>query len=157
MKWRNHKLCTFCVMFAATGRLLPAFIAGLGSILPDLLEAGLFRHRTLTHWPVIYVLAIIVLLPAIKLVSWWTWLVSACLVIGCLLHLAEDGLGKGGIPLLNPAGRKFGAGWYVTDTIAETFVVVGIVVLALVVAGKRGFLSMGFLAVEIQWLLSWWK
>ena len=154
MKWRNHKLCTVCVVFAATGRLLPAFIAGLGSILPDVLEAGLVRHRTLTHWPFVYAALILSIVPAIRLVSWWAWLIVGCLLIGCILHLAEDALSKGGIPLFNPAGKKYGLGWYITDTITETFVSAGIVLVALYVAGRRGFLSADFLAEEILWFFS---
>lgn len=154
MKWRNHKLCTVCIVFAATGRLLPSFIAGLGSILPDVLEAGFVRHRTLTHWPFVYVALILTIVPAIKHVSWWAWLVVGCLLIGCILHLAQDALSKGGIPLFNPAGKKYGLGCYVTDTISETFVFTGIVLVALYVAGQRGFLSTNFLAEEIRWLFS---
>jgi membrane-bound metal-dependent hydrolase YbcI (DUF457 family) len=154
MKWRNHKLCTVFVVFAATGRLLPAFIAGLGSILPDILEGGLVRHRTLTHWPFVYVALILSIVPAIKLVSWWAWLVVGCLLIGCILHLAEDALSKGGIPLFNPAGKKYGLGWYITDTITETFVSAGIVLVSLYVAGRRGFLSADFLAEEVRWFFS---
>ncbi|ORJ61343.1 metal-dependent hydrolase [Geothermobacter hydrogeniphilus] len=155
MKWRNHKLCTFALVFAATGRLLPAFIAGIGSILPDLLEMRLVRHRTLTHWPFTYVIGIVVLLPLVKVLTWWGWLIVSCLLIGCLLHLAEDGLSKGGIPLFSPAGKRYGAGWYVTDTITETFMAVGIVVVAVYFSWRRGFLSADFLADEVNWLLFW--
>ena len=154
MKWRNHKLCTVCIMYAATGRLLLSFIAGVGSILPDVFESGLVKHRTLTHWPPIYAALILTVVPAIRLVTWWGWLIAGCLIMGCILHLAEDALSKGGIPLFNPVGKKYGLSCYVTDTITETIVVVLIVVAALYVAGRRGFLSTDFLAEEIHWLFS---
>ena len=38
MKWRNHKLVTTVVVFAATGNLLYAAYSYLGSVLPDRLE-----------------------------------------------------------------------------------------------------------------------
>jgi len=154
MKWSNHKLCTFAVVFAVTGRILPAFIAGLGSILPDVFEFGLVKHRTLTHWPFTYVIGIIVLLPAIKVMSWWTWLVVACLLTGCLLHLGEDALSKGGIPLFNPSGQRYGVGWYITDTITEWAVVGGIVSVAIYISWYRDFLSADFLAKEVNWLFA---
>lgn len=154
MKWRNHKLCTFAITFALTGRLLLAFIAGLGSILPDVFEMGLVKHRTLTHWPFTYVIGIIVLLPLIKLMSWWAWLIVACLLFGCLLHLGEDALSKGGIPIFKPAGKRYGLGWYITDTITEWAVVGGIVAVATYISWRRGFLSSDFLANEASWFLS---
>lgn len=155
MKWRNHKLCTLCIVFAVTGRILPSFIAGVGSILPDVIEAGLVKHRTITHWPFLYLGLILTIVPAVKFVSWWAWLILGCLLIGCLLHLAEDSLSKGGIPLFNPVGKKYGLGWYITDTITETFVVTWIVAVTLYFSWRQGFLSADFLSHEIGWLLSW--
>jgi membrane-bound metal-dependent hydrolase YbcI (DUF457 family) len=155
MRWQNHKVCTVCMVFAVGGRVLPAILAGLGSVLPDLLEAGLVRHRTLTHWFPLYFVAALIFVPMARVFFWPAGLVVACLLLGCLCHLVQDGLSRGGVPLFTPDGRRFGACLYVTRTITETFVVAGIVAISLLVAFNRGFFVDGRIMEEIRWLLSW--
>lgn len=155
MRWQNHKVCTVCMVFSAGGRILPAFLAGLGSVLPDLLEAGLVRHRTLIHWFPLYLGAALIAVPAARAFFWPAGLVAACLLLGCLCHLVQDGLSRGGVPLFIPDGRRYGAGLYITRTITETLVVAGIVVISLLVAFDRGFFAHGRIMEEIRWMLSW--
>jgi membrane-bound metal-dependent hydrolase YbcI (DUF457 family) len=142
------------MVFAAGGRILPAVFAGLGSILPDLLEAGLIRHRTLTHWFPLYLGASLVFVPMARAFFWPAGLVAACLLLGCLCHLVQDGLSRGGVPLLMPDGRRYGAGLYITRTITETLVVFCIVVISLLVAFDLGFFAHGRIMEEIRWMLS---
>lgn len=57
MKWINHKIITFSLVYGATGDLIGSAIAGGASIFPDLIEGKDFqserwkkRHRTFSHW-----------------------------------------------------------------------------------------------------------
>lgn len=155
MRWQNHKICTVCIVFAAGGRILPAILAGCGSVFPDLLEVGLVRHRTLTHWAPVYLIAAVIMVPMARSFFLPAGLVNACLILGCLCHLVQDGLSRGGVPFFTPNGRRFGAGLYITRTITETLVVAGIVAISLLVAFDRGFFAHGRIMEEIKWLISW--
>ncbi|APG23945.1 metal-dependent hydrolase [Syntrophotalea acetylenica] len=155
MRWQNHKICTVCIVFAAVGRILPAIVAGFGSVLPDLLEAGLVRHRTLTHWTPFYIITGVIMVPMARAFFLPAGLVTAFLILGCLCHIVQDGLSRGGVPLFTPNGRRFGAGFYITRTITETLVVSGIMAISLLVAADKGYFGEKRILGELRWLLSW--
>src|SRR6266702_1868652 len=98
MRWHHHKLTTGAVIYAMTGGYSPTLMAMLGSILPDLLEMGIVRHRTVTHWPPPWVFIALLSCGANSLSSnIWQYLFSFC-CIGALLHIGEDYLSVTGIP-----------------------------------------------------------
>ncbi len=38
MKWINHKITTFSIVFLVTHSLIPSFLAAIGSVIPDAIE-----------------------------------------------------------------------------------------------------------------------
>ncbi len=72
MTWKTHKLTTATVVLAVTGNPLWAFLAAMGSVIPDGLEFILYghdvpiwKHRKFTHWPIPYLITAVVLAPVI--------------------------------------------------------------------------------------------
>lgn len=62
MKWINHKITTFSLVFILTHNLIGSIIAAAGSVIPDALEGHNYdskrwrkNHRRLTHWLAGYV------------------------------------------------------------------------------------------------------
>lgn len=156
MRWRNHKAVTLCVVYVATGNLLSSILAALGSILPDILEFnGAIKHRTLTHCPWIWMVG--------AAISWVLYMQSGFISIGlyitffvicgALLHLIEDALSYGGIPVLGPFGKRIGCGVYVTQTIGEEFTVIAIIIVMALLAWKQGMLDLDYLTNQIHGLV----
>lgn len=144
MKWRNHKLVTFCTVFSVTGGLVAATAAMVGSVLPDVLEmGGLIKHRTVTHYMFLWAGACLALWflirgqasPSLPLY------VVFFVVSGGLLHICQDALSIGGVPVYSPYGRKTGLGVYRTDTFGEEVTALGLVLIFIGFSWKRGFLS----------------
>ncbi len=57
MKWINHKISTFSLVFLLTSDFVSSSIAAAGSIIPDALEGHDYHsdrwrknHRRLSHW-----------------------------------------------------------------------------------------------------------
>ncbi len=57
MKWINHKITTFSLVFISTHNFVGSIIAAAGSIIPDALEGKDFssnrwkkNHRRISHW-----------------------------------------------------------------------------------------------------------
>jgi len=74
----------------------------VGALFPDI-DLGVpgLEHRTLTHWPVPY-------LVGVMLAHLWgfSWGVYFC--IGCLVHIFLDSFSRMGVPLRTPFGRRRG-------------------------------------------------
>lgn len=149
MKWVNHKILTFTVVFAFSKSLFGAIFASLGSTIPDALEVFLPGdkkkiHRTLTHWWVIYLIPVLVMWFSFKefflehplyrpsLTSFYLlltanqqqelkiWLWSSFFVlIGCLLHILEDAFTVGKVPFLHPMRKEVGLKLFKTGSTAE--------------------------------------
>ena len=105
MKHLNHRIITTGIALLS-GASLPGLLGALaGSVLPDLdIPLGI-PHRTVTHWW---------LLPATGMGTALLLTSDAPsrafflgLSAGALLHIAEDSLTNGGVPLLRPFGKRF--------------------------------------------------
>lgn len=82
MKWINHKLITFSLVFLITDNIVSSSIAALGSVFPDKLEMNPFEtlnknkdkktiqlakdHRKTSHWFVLYLVPALILLLYLK-------------------------------------------------------------------------------------------
>ena len=149
MRWQYHKLTSGAAIYAVTGGYLPTLMAMLGSIIPDLLEMGIVRHRTLTHWPPPWIL-----LTLFSYVQCWfspsIWLYLFFFICtGALLHLGEDYLSVTGIPFRSPCSPRRGAGLYLTGTMGEAFLAMAITVLFFLFAWVRGFFTAGHAMEEM--------
>lgn len=141
MRWRYHKLTSGAAVFAVTGGYFPTLMAIFGSILPDLLEMGIVRHRTATHWPTPWVVLAIVSYGACRLSpTIWLYLIFYT-GIGAVLHLGEDYLSVTGIPFRSPGSPRRGAGLYVTGSMGEALLAISVTGLFLFIARLRGFFA----------------
>lgn len=68
MKWINHKISTFSLVFLLTSDFISSLIAAAGSIIPDALEGHDYdtdrwrkNHRRLSHWLLGYVISGLIL------------------------------------------------------------------------------------------------
>ena len=149
MRWQYHKLTTGAAIYAVTGGYIPTCMAMIGSILPDLLEMGIVRHRTATHWPPPWIVLSLVSYETCRLFpNVWMYLFSF-ICIGALLHLGEDYLSVTGIPFRSPGNPRRGAALYVTGTIGEAVLAMFVMGLFLLIAWCRGFFTTGHAMEEI--------
>ena len=149
MKWLNHKLITGFLVHAVTGDIPGAVVSAAGSIYPDALEFGYSpsRHRKLSHWWVIYGVALFAvyailkyrfggvcdLTLAIKNLSGGTdvfFTVIFYFLIGCMLHIAQDAL-CGHVPLLNPFKKSFDVRLFRVGSFAE-YAITAVIIIVLV-------------------------
>lgn len=149
MRWRYHKLTTGAAVYAVTGGYFSTFMAMLGSIIPDLLEMGIVRHRTATHWPLPWIVLALLSYGA----CWFfpnVWLYTFFFIcLGALLHLGEDCLSLTGIPFRSPGGHRWGAGLYVTGTMGETVLAISATGFFLLCAWARGYFTTGHVLEEV--------
>ena len=125
MKWINHQVLTGFIVYAATDNALFVASSIVGAVIPDRVEgsppkdnAGYWawrrRHRTWSHYPVIY-LALIGLLMFAKInvqsmsagyVPTLMMLIDVTIwaMIGALLHIVEDGI-CGKVPIFTPHSK----------------------------------------------------
>jgi len=150
MRWQYHKLTSGAAIYAVTGGYFPTLMAMLGSIFPDLLEMGIIRHRTVTHWPTPWIVLALASYGACRFSPnvWLYLLFFVC--IGALLHMGEDYLSVTGIPFLSPGSPRRGAGWYVTGTMGEAVLAMLVTGLFLLLAWKRGFFTAGHAMEEMM-------
>ena len=119
MKWINHQIVTGFIIFAATDNALFVASSIVGAVIPDKVEGSppkeskaywkwRSNHRTWSHYPMIY-LALIGLLmfasdsvkdPTVSLIAD----MGIYVLIGALLHIAEDGI-CGRVPILTPKSK----------------------------------------------------
>ncbi|HEY6874222.1 MAG TPA: hypothetical protein VI298_15970 [Geobacteraceae bacterium] len=143
MRWQYHKLTTGAAIYAVTGGYVPTLMAMLGSIMPDLLEMGIVRHRTATHWPPPwFVLGVGAYGTCWLFPNIWLYL-SFFIFTGALFHLVEDYLSVTGIPFRSPGSPRRGAGLYVTGAMSEALLALSATGLFLISAWDRGFFATG--------------
>ena len=119
MKWINHQIVTGFIVFAATDNALFVASSIVGAVIPDKVEGSPPKeskaywkwrqnHRTWSHYPILY-LALIGLLmfasdsvkdPTVSLIAQ----MGIYVLIGALLHIAEDGI-CGRVPILTPKSK----------------------------------------------------
>lgn len=153
MKWRNHKITTFCSVFAITGGFIASAAATIGSCLPDVMEfRGSLQHRTVTHYLWFWLASATVLWVLLRNAAYSSLplYISFFIVSGGLLHIVQDSLSNGGVPMVTPYGRRFGFGLYRTGTLSEEFTVLGLSALFTLFAWKRGFLSSEYIASQAK-------
>jgi inner membrane protein len=150
MRWQYHKLTSGAAIYAVTGGYIPTCMAMIGSIMPDLMEMGIVRHRTVTHWPLPWIILALVSYETCRLSpNIWIYIFTF-ICIGALLHLGEDYLSVTGIPFRLPVStRRKGLGMYVTGTMGETILAISIIGLFLSIAWLRGFFTTGHAMEEI--------
>lgn len=123
-------------LLAGGTAVLPALAVLFGVVLgartPDWLEIAWFSsggreslipHRTLTHWPWLWVAALTGVLvfartqdsPQALFAAW----VGIGFVAAALLHLVMDALTPMGIPFLTPFGPRYGVGLFATGKLGE--------------------------------------
>lgn len=149
MQWQNHKLCNSIVIYALTGSLKATILSTIGSILPDVLElGGIIRHRTITHYPYLYLIPAMMLVPFIHhsiytQITYW-------IMIGCITHLALDTASKSGIPYITPYGsKKIALNLYTTFHISEWYISIAITLLFGMLARYNGYLYSTHFTKEI--------
>ena len=150
MRWQYHKLTSGAAIYAVTGGYLPTCMAMIGSILPDLLEMGIVRHRTVTHWSPPWIVLALVFYGACWLSpNVWPYLFFF-ICVGALLHLGEDYLSVTGIPFRSPGSPRRGAGLYVTGSMGEAALTISFTGFCLMVAFARGFFTIGHAMEEVE-------
>ncbi|MHB8369748.1 MAG: metal-dependent hydrolase [Leptospirales bacterium] len=151
MKHLNHRIITTGIALLS-GAGLPGLAGALaGSVLPDLdIPLGI-PHRTVTHWWLLPALgastALIIPFSNPEWRAFCFWLSA-----GALLHIAEDSLTNGGVPLLRPFGKRFSFRLTRTGGILEYLLSFGILVAAGAVLVRHPELWEGWIhsAWEIQ-------
>lgn len=133
MKWINHQIVTGFVVAAATDDALLTASAIVGSVIPDRVEGSpprdssaywkwRSRHRTWSHYPLIY----LALIGAVHFAKDYFPDATLALnlatgaLIGALLHIAEDAL-CGKVPVFTPH-RKHGLKLFKVGSWREYFV-----------------------------------
>jgi len=116
VKWINHQIVTGFIVYAATDNALFVASSIAGAVLPDKVEGSppneskaywkwRKRHRTWSHYPILYIALAIALLYAKFYFNEPTISIAAdiCIyiLVGALLHIAEDGV-CGKIPIFTP-------------------------------------------------------
>ena len=146
MKWVSHEIVTGVAVYAWTGSLVPMACAMAGAVLPDWIEGkgggmrlpwrGMLAHRGWSHWPLVYVLALLALEAAAKDgAAGAAGLVEAArfVLVGALFHIAEDAL-CGKVPLLHPR-KKVGVRLFRVGSFAE-YIFALVLVLAFYAVGR---------------------
>jgi len=144
MQWKNHRLTTCAVTYALTGSFPATAIATASSMLPDVLELKLLKHRTLTHYPWIPIASAILMWHSMQSAPGYVTYILFFVLIGYIGHLVEDFLSKSGIPVLS-LSRKVGCGLYVTHNPSEQVVALGIVAGAILYGWINGLFTQAYL------------
>lgn len=153
MQWYFHKTTTFALVYAVSGDLTASIVAGVASIIPDAIEMpfmGLIPHRTITHWPYLYLVLIAGFGCAWNLSGHIGFQMGLFVSIGCLLHVAEDALSKTGVPYGWPFGKKRGLDFYKVHTFREVCTAVTIIVPCFCGAYFLGWTETSYITEEAQ-------
>lgn len=74
----------------------------IGAVFPDIdIHIPCLKHRTVTHWPILYGMGIL-----LAYLAGYLWLSLFC--IGCLVHILLDSLSVMGVPVTTPFGKRRG-------------------------------------------------
>lgn len=140
MKWQNHKLCNAAIIYGITGNLQATILSTIGAILPDVIELnGLIRHRTITHYPYIYIIPAILIAPFTHISLYY--IILYWVLIGCITHIILDAFSKCGIPYKNPYGSKrIALNLYITHQISEWKIAILIAIAFGMLARFNGYL-----------------
>lgn len=139
MKWVNHQVVTGVILYAVTEDLLLTACGMAGAILPDKVEGnprgGLLslgwrsRHRGWSHWPLIYLALMGLLLewqgipllaeaPLGELMAeGHPVMAGLALCAGALLHILEDAV-CGKVPVFTP-DHKYGIRLFSVGSLRE--------------------------------------
>lgn len=153
MTWPLHKLTSFSMVYLVTGDATASIVAGAASVLPDAIEfpfRGLIPHRTITHWPYLYIVLIVISAMGFFFSGHVLFFLALCVGVGCLLHVAEDALSKTGVPYLGPFGPKKGFDFYKVYTVREWLTALAIIVPCLLGAHLMGRTDQAYIAAEVQ-------
>ena len=151
-------MVTLAAVYSLTGGIIPATLAMFGSVLPDVLELrrngqvdGLIRHRTITHYPPLWLGVGFLLWLFYRSGGYSSWSLYAGIffVAGGLMHLAEDALSKSGIPFSKPYGKAHGAGLYIVNTVGEELTAACLLLAFSAVAYARGYFGAGHTADQM--------
>lgn len=145
MQWKNHRLTTFAVTYALTGSFPATAIATASSMLPDVLELRLVKHRTMTHYPWVFLIPVMFMWNSMHHSPGYVLYVVFFVMFGYLAHLCEDFLSKSGIPIWSPFGKPVGCGLYVTHAHSERAVALGIVAIAAIYSWHNGLFTQAYL------------
>lgn len=141
MKWINHQIVTGFIVFAVTNDALNVASSIIGAVIPDKVEGSppqeskaywqwRSKHRTWSHYPVIYLLLIGLLMFIAEYMNDPTVTLATNLgiyvLIGALLHIAEDGI-CGRVPIFTPKS-KHGIKLFKVGSIGE-YVCSGLIIL----------------------------
>lgn len=150
MKWQNHKLCNAAIIYGITGNLQATIFSSIGAILPDVLELnGVIKHRTITHYPYIYIVPAILLMPFMH-TNIYTMTVF-WITVGCIIHLILDSASKSGIPYITPySNNKIALNLYITHHISEWYIAIIITVLFSMLARFNGYMYVDHFVREIS-------
>lgn len=144
MKWVNHEILTGVIVYAVTEDFLSAAFSMAGAIFPDKVEGApqanftvwRKRHRSWSHWPPLYLAFLGLLMSPVGSTMPRELLgireVGIFLMVGALLHIAEDAL-CGKVPFLLPH-KKVGIRLFKVGSTAEYLVTIGLILLVLFVA-----------------------
>jgi membrane-bound metal-dependent hydrolase YbcI (DUF457 family) len=141
------------MIYGLTGSFISTLLATAASYLPDLVECNghLVTHRTVTHWPYLYIVPAIILWILLNAGNPKLWqYIALCLLVGCISHLIADFMSLNGIPFGMPYGPKYGLKLYITHHSTESITVLLLVCAFLLLAVTRGFLSAGYLNGEVE-------
>ena len=144
MKWQNHQIATGFIVYAATNDALMVAASICGAVLPDRVEGQPPKeskaywkwrksHRTWSHYPPLYLL-LLALLQVAKIYFQSPVAEIICnlfsyVLIGALLHIAEDGI-CGKVPILSTK-KKHGLKLFKVGSIGE-YICTGLIVCACV-------------------------
>lgn len=124
MKWINHQIVTGFIVYAATDNALFVASSIVGAVIPDRVEGDppkdsakywqwRRRHRTWSHYPIIYLALIGLLLLAkdysqtlnLNFITTTPFIdVIIFALIGALLHIVEDSI-CGKVPIFTPTSK----------------------------------------------------
>lgn len=144
MKWITHEVVTGVVVFAAFDDPLLAVYSMAGAIFPDKVEGSpassgwsswRSRHRGWSHWPMLYLLFILLLWRLDEYTAYASLLgdlrtIGIFLCLGALLHIAEDAL-CGKVPFILP-WQKVGVRLFKVGSFSEYLLALAIVLSAYV-------------------------
>ena len=143
LKWINHQIVTGFVVCTVTDDALFTASSIVGAVLPDRVEGSppkdssaywkwRKKHRTWSHYPLIYIALIVAAQLAKPLIPVPLSLIPDLLtyaLVGALLHIAEDGI-CGKVPIFTPH-KKYGIKLFKVGSWSEYFFAALIILICL--------------------------